>query len=118
MAGPSAKVIRAARQRRKRIADAVASEGLTIPEAVERFRVSERTVRDALEEHAVEPRHAGRGPTSDMTFRILAALINTADGQKPIADELGVSAQRVNQVASKTPAAGIKLHPKRKLYRS
>ena len=117
MAGASKRVT-GARERRRAIAEAVAARGLTIPEAVSRLRVSERTVRDACEEHGVTPRFAGRGPTADLTYTILARLINTPDGQTVIAETLGISPQRVNQVASKARAAGIRLHPQRKLYRT
>lgn len=98
------------------MAEAVAT-GLTVSRVAERFGVSYGTVQRACIEHNVTPRLGGRRPGGSLTIRILAALINTSKTQAAIAEELDVTHQRVNQIATEARRAGIRLHPKRRFYR-
>jgi hypothetical protein len=103
------------RERRRKIAEFVAarnSSAESLPAAVEKFGVTEYTVRASCREHGVEPparRERRKRPVvlGNPTYDVIAALCNTADTYAVIGERLGVSKQWIAVVYAKCKAAGV-----------
>lgn len=99
------------RERRSRIAQAVA-DGHSVNAVARQFRVSLTTVYGACSEHGVvarRPKHDPTRPPRLSPFVILARLMaeGTGAGYAEVARGLGISRQRVCQVAHEARLAGV-----------
>lgn len=95
-------------KRRERIAKHASKHGVTSTAA--KFEVSPTTVRVACAEHEIEPKRA----VPEVSYALLARLINTADSFQEIADDYGIRRQAVSKIATKCRAAGIELQPRKR----
>lgn len=94
-------------QQRKRVATFARKHGVT--SAAAEFEVSPTTVRVACKEHGVTPARS-----AEVSYELLARLINTDDPFKTIAEDEGTTPQAISKIATKCRAAGIKLKPRKR----
>lgn len=98
-----------AAETRGKIAQWVKDNNASVPEAASKFGTSRKRVGYACKEHGVTPRLAESDyspPIARSTFEILCLLLQGHGGSE-IAEEFGVSRQRVGQIKKRAVEAGI-----------
>lgn len=81
--------------------------GATVASLCVKYHATQNFVRSALREQNITIRHEETPRAKASTYEILAALINTDEGQSDIARRMGITPQRVSEIAKKAVAAGI-----------
>lgn len=95
------------RLRRAEMAEMVRS-GAKFGEVASRFGCSRATVGDACCENDVLPAQGRSNGLSRSTYHVLAALQNTDESTRSIADRFRISQQRVHEILTVARNAGIK----------
>ena len=84
----------------------------SVGSAAREFAVSTNTVRDACEEHGVDPITDAPVSVRDRPLRVIAALVTGRASYASVAKRVGVTRQAVADLASRCDAAGIPIKPR------